>query len=69
MKEKIIKHYEKRIKVNEEKRKKYIEHLKSVVQNKMPENLAVELEDRINKCKYNIEVLTEELEFIKANLK
>ena len=69
MKNKIIKHYEKRIKVNEEKKKGYVEKLKIVIENEMSEELVIELKDKINKCENNIELLTEQLEYIKANLK
>lgn len=69
MKNKIIKHYEKRIKVNEEKKKGYVEKLKIVIENEMSEELVIELKDKINKCENNIELLTEQLEFIKVNLK
>ena len=69
MKNKIIKHYEKRIKVNEEKKKGYIEKFKIVIENEMSKELAIELEGKITKCENNIELLTEQLEYIKANLK
>lgn len=69
MKQRIIEHYEKRIQVNERKLKKAQKNLKDVFERKLSGEWYKLLQDEIKNCENNIELLTEQLEYIKANLK
>ncbi len=69
MKQRIIEHYEKRIQVNERKLKKAQKNLKDVFERKLSGEWYKLLQDEIKKYKNNIELLTEQLEYVKANLK